>query len=91
MLYIYAIKSPVTKEKYVMRKFLDFLSLQGTSQDKARTFARKARNDNAWAFNSILKFMQLLKEPFNQKEITAGTIRNYVKSIHSSVKWQIFQ
>jgi hypothetical protein len=84
MLYIYAIKSPTTKEKYVMRlgKFLDFLNLQGTlEEDKARSFAKKARNDNAWAFNSILKFMQLLKERFNQKEITAGTIRNYVKSI----------
>jgi hypothetical protein len=84
MLYIYAIKSPATKGKYLMRleKFLDFLNLQGTlEEDKARTFAKKARNDNAWPFNSILKFMQLLKERFNQKEITAGTIRNYVKSI----------
>jgi integrase len=34
-----------------------------------------------WAFNSILEFLQTQKERFNRKEITAGTIRNYVKSV----------
>jgi hypothetical protein len=64
-------------------KFLDFLNLQkgGTLEDKSRVFAEKGRNDNVWAFNSILKFIQLLKERVDSKEITAGTIRNYVKSI----------
>jgi hypothetical protein len=64
-------------------KFLDFLNLQkgGTLEDKSRVFAEKGRNDHVWAFNSILKFIQLLKECVDSKEITAGTIRNYVKSI----------
>jgi integrase len=85
ILYLYAMKSPATKEKYLMRlgKFLNFLNLQkeGTLEDKSRAFAEKGRNDNVWAFNSILKFIQLLKERVDRKEITAGTIRNYVKSI----------
>jgi hypothetical protein len=85
ILYLYAMKSPATKEKYLMRlgKFLDFLNLlEGeTLEDKSRVFAEKGRNDNVWAFNSILKFIQLLKERVDRKEITAGTIRNYVKSI----------
>jgi integrase len=84
-LYLYAMKSPATKEKYLMRlgKFLDFLNLQkgGTLEDKSRVFAENGRSDNVWAFNSILKFIQLLKERVDRKEITAGTIRNYVKSI----------
>ncbi len=83
--YLYAMKSPATKEKYLMRleKFLDFLNLleSGTLQDKSRVFAEKGRDDNIWAFNSILSFIQLLKERVDRKEITAGTIRNYVKSI----------
>jgi hypothetical protein len=62
-------------------KFLDFLRLQGTLENKARFFAEKGKNDSAWAFNSILEFLQIQKERFNRKEITAGTIRNYVKSI----------
>ena len=65
-LYLYAMKSPATKEKYLMRlgKFLDFLHLQegGPVEDKSRAFAEKGRNDNVWAFNSTLKFIQLLKD-----------------------------
>jgi hypothetical protein len=84
-LYLYAMKSPATKEKYLMRlgKFLDFLNLphNGKLEDKAIIFAEKGRNDNIWAFNGILSFIQLLKERVDRKEITAGTIRNYVKSI----------
>jgi hypothetical protein len=42
-LYLYAMRSPATKEKYVMRlgKFLRFLEIQGTLDDKARYFADK--------------------------------------------------
>ncbi|MGB6627766.1 MAG: hypothetical protein WBE61_06520, partial [Nitrososphaeraceae archaeon] len=50
-------------------------------EDKARAFARNGKVDSIWAFNNILKFIQFQKERFNRKEITAGTIRNYVKSI----------
>jgi hypothetical protein len=84
-LYLYAMKSPATKEKYLMGlgKFLDFLHLLegGTLEDKSRAFAEKGGNDNIWAFNSLLRFIQLLKERVDRKEITSGTIRNYVKSI----------
>ena len=64
-------------------KFLDFLNLQedSTLKGKARVFGEKGRNDNIWAFNGVLSFIQLLKERVDRKEITAGTIRNYVKSI----------
>ena len=44
-LYLYAMRSPATKEKYLMRlgKFLDFLNIQkgGTLADKARALQRK--------------------------------------------------
>lgn len=83
-LYLYAIKSPATKEKYLLRlkKFLEFLNLEdGSLEIRARVFARMAINDVHWAFNCILKFMQLQKERFNRREIVAGTIRNYVKTI----------
>ena len=82
-LYLYAMRSPATKEKYLMRlgKFLDFLRLQGTLENKARFFAEKGKYDSAWAFNGTLEFLQIQKERFSRKEIAAGTIRNYVKSI----------
>lgn len=57
ILYLYAMKSPATKEKYLMRleMFLDFLNLQegGTLEDKSRSFAEKGGNDNVWAFNKF--------------------------------------
>lgn len=85
-LYLYAMKSPATKKKYLLRlgKFLDFLypmHSQMTLKDKARVYAKGARNDSIWAFNGILKFIQSLKDRADRKEITGGTIRNYVKSI----------
>ena len=44
-LYQYAMRSPATKEKYLMRlgKFLRFLNLQGRLEDKARFFAGKGK------------------------------------------------
>jgi len=83
VLYIYSIKSPATKEKYLLRlaKFLDYIGLQGTLEDKARAFAKKGRLGGTWAFGCIIRFIQFQKDRFNNKEITAGTIRNYVKSI----------
>jgi hypothetical protein len=46
-LYLYAMRSPATKEKYLMRlgKFLDFLRLQNKLEDKARFFAERGIND----------------------------------------------
>jgi hypothetical protein len=87
LLYLYAMKSPATKEKYLirLRKFLDFVNLDesggSTLEAKARTFSIKGKNSPGWVFSRILDFMQVQKERFNRKEITAGTIRNYVKSI----------
>jgi hypothetical protein len=77
-------KTPATKEKYLIRLriFLDFNHEEGaTLEAKVRAFADKGKNNDVWAFNHILEFMQFQKERFNRKEITAGTIRNYVKSI----------
>jgi integrase len=83
MLYLYSIKSPATKEKYLLRlgKFLDHIGFDGALEEKARAFANKAQVDGNWAFSSIIRFIQFQRGRFNKKEITAGTIRNYVKSI----------
>ena len=61
-LYLYAMKSPVTRDKYQKRlgKFFDFLRLEGsTIEDKSRAFVEMARKDNNnWTFSNILKFIQ---------------------------------
>ena len=47
MLFLYALKAPATKEKYIQRliKFLDFLGYQGTKEEKACAFAAQSRTD----------------------------------------------
>ena len=39
------------------------------------------KNDPNWAFSNILKFLYSQKERVERKEITASTLRNYVKTI----------
>jgi hypothetical protein len=82
-LYQYAIKSLVTRDKYQRRlaTFFKFIGLTGNLEDQARIFAQRGRLENSWALNSIVRFLEFQRERVNRKEITGGTVRNYVKSI----------
>jgi integrase len=84
-LYLYAMKSPVTRQKYQKRleKFFDFIGLEGaTVEEKSKVFVNMGREEgDTWIFNNILKFMQYQLDRANKKEITGSTIRNYIKSI----------
>jgi hypothetical protein len=64
MLFLYALKAPATRDKYIQRltKFLDFLGYKGTKEEKARAFAAQARADPIYAFNTVLKFFQIKRE-----------------------------
>jgi hypothetical protein len=84
-LYLFALKSPVTREKYKTRldKFFNFIGLEGKSiEEKSHSFIERYKTEGSqWVFNSILKFMQFHLERVNRKEITGSTIQNYLKSI----------
>jgi site-specific recombinase XerC len=84
-LYLYALKSPVTRERYQKRleKFFDFLGLEDTTvEDKSKSFIRRiGQEDTQWVFNNLIKFMQFHLDRVNRKEITGATVRNYLKSI----------
>jgi hypothetical protein len=61
MVFLYALKAPATKDKYIQRlsKFLDYLGYQGTKEEKARAFAAQAREEPNFAFSSVLKLILL--------------------------------
>jgi hypothetical protein len=83
-LYLYAMKSPVTRDKYQKRlgKFFDFLRLEGnTIEDKSKVFVEMVRKDSNWTFSNILRFIQFQNSRVVRKEISDATVRNYVKSI----------
>ena len=48
---------------------------------RCNTFAYRGRRDTNWAFSRILKFLYSQKERVKRKEISASTLRNYVKTI----------
>jgi integrase len=83
-LFLNAMRSPVTRDRYSTRvaKFFDFIEIPGrTLEQKAMNFARKGRNDAAWAFSAILKFIYYQRERVEKKEISGATVINYTKSI----------
>jgi len=64
-LFLFAMKSPMTREKYRGRlaKFFDFVGVEGTSMpEQARTFVKISKNDRARLFDAVLQFAQMQRE-----------------------------
>lgn len=84
-MFVYAVRSSLTREYYLrrLRKFFDFISIeqQNTIEERCNVFAQRAKEDNYWVFNSIIKFLQFQKDRVERGEITGATLRNYVKAI----------
>jgi hypothetical protein len=82
-LFIFALNSPSTKEKYVPRlnKFFEYINLNGTMQEKCSTFVKHANEQPSWALGSVIKFLQMNKDRVERKEIAAATALNSVKVI----------
>lgn len=79
-----AMRSPVTRDRYSTRvaKFFEFTKIPGkTLEQKAKTFAKKGKNDSNWALTNILKFIYFQRERVEKKEISGATVINYTKSI----------
>lgn len=85
-LYLFALKSPVTRDKYKRRlqTFFEFIGVEGESfEAKCNSFINRSKVEGGsqWVFNSILGFLKFYLQRVNLKEITGSTIQNYVKSI----------
>src|SRR5687768_9683495 len=84
-LFVYAIRSQVTRDYYLRRlkiffNYIDLLS-KDTIEERCNLFAAKATEDPNWAFNMIIKFLQFQKERVEKDEITGATLRNFIKPI----------
>jgi hypothetical protein len=86
-LFVLAIRSPHTKQKYLHRfgYFLDFTQVatkRGTPVDElCNKLAELAKNDNKWLVNCIFNYIQLLKARAESKEIKGSTLRNNLKPV----------
>jgi|GEM_PF-1512423 integrase len=90
-IFILAIRSPVTREKYLQRigYFFDFLGIPKINDSRCivsieqrfNTFLIKAKEDNNWLTTSIVKYLHGHRLRVESKEITGSTLRNYIKPI----------
>jgi hypothetical protein len=92
-MFVFAMNAPQTREKYTTRRkrFFDFIDLPDdcsnnatiipSIEERCKYFVEKAKNDQKWLLNNVLKFLLIQKERVEKKEITGATVRNYIKTI----------
>jgi len=80
-LFVLAIRSPQTKQKYLQRfgYFLDFAEViteKGTSIElRCNKLRELANNDYKWLLKCIFNYLQLLRSRVESKEIKPSTLR----------------
>jgi hypothetical protein len=83
-LLVMAIRSPITRQKYFQRLqyFLDFAGIENLSlEQRCNLLGERAENDVNWLTSKIIKYLQVNRQRVEGKEITASTLRNYIKPI----------
>jgi hypothetical protein len=63
-LFLYAMNSPVTRDRYStrLRRFFSFIGIKGEVEEQCRIFIEKVNKDNEFAFRSIISFLHTQKE-----------------------------
>jgi hypothetical protein len=84
-LFVYAVRSQVTRDYYLrrLRIFFNHINLlpHETMEERCNLFAANGLKDPNWAFSCIVKFFQFQRERVEKEEITGATLRNFVKAI----------
>ena len=87
LMFKYAIKTEITRKYYERRlkKFFDFIEFEiVTDKDieyRCNKFVEITKDNTNWALSQIIRFLQYQKERVENKEITSGTLKNFVKSL----------
>jgi hypothetical protein len=72
-IFLYGMKAPMTREKYRGRlaTFFDFIGfIEGTMEERAKTFTERGKEQPDWVFVSVLRFAQAQKERVSNVEIS---------------------
>jgi integrase len=82
----YSIRSELTRKYYERRlkRFFDFIQFEIEVTDiekRCNDFPQRGRGDIPWTLNQIIRFLHFQKERVENKEITAATLKNFVKSL----------
>ena len=80
---MYALKSSEARRQYPKRlkMLFDYLGIHGSLQEQAIVFLHKTKqNGIQWAQDNIMIFLDFHKERVMQKELAAGTLKNYYRA-----------
>jgi hypothetical protein len=84
-LFCYYIRNDLTRKYYERRvkKFFDYIKLgiNDEIEKRFKTFAESSVSNKDWALSNILSFLQFEKNRVYTGEITAATLRNFLKAI----------
>jgi hypothetical protein len=87
--FLFAMNSPVTRERYStrLRSFFVYIGIEGTTmEERCRRFVEKVKeseeNDKSkWGYACVVNFLQHQKNRCDKKEIAGSTVRGYYKAI----------
>jgi hypothetical protein len=82
----YSIRSELTRKYYErrLRIFLDFIQFETGIREiekRCNSFAEKGKSNIDWSINQIIRFLHFQKERVEKEEITAATLKNFIKSL----------
>ena len=84
-LFLYGVRSPVTRNYYLrrLRIFFNHIKLlpDETMEKRCNFFAAYARNNPNFVFRNIIEFLQFQRERVERKEIVGATLKNFVKPL----------
>jgi hypothetical protein len=82
----YSVRSEITRKYYErrLRKFFDFIQFEiglKEMEKRCNDFTEKGKGNTTWTLNQIILFLQFQKERVEKEEITAATLKNFIKSL----------
>ena len=84
-LFLYGVRSPVTRDYYLrrLRIFFNYIKILSdeTMEKRCNFFAVYARNNPNLLFRNIIEFLQFQRERVERKEIVGATLKNFVKPL----------
>jgi len=78
-LFVYALNSPVTRERYTtrLRFFFSKIGLSGKPiEELCRLFVEKGKQEPDWVVRNMVQFLMSYKERYDRREVKGATIRN---------------
>ena len=69
------------KEDWKNSLTLEFEMADKDIEFRCNKFAEKAKDNTHWILSQIIRFLQYQKERVENKDITSGTLKNFVKSL----------